>query len=932
MMTQSDSNPGPPLEQFELAWKHGSPPDVRQFAAEQSNSGRNLLSELVILNFACMWECKGDASPVGVYLNRFPEFRNDSAVLFELLVIEILNWPHPDRSNYLVKFPKLRPELNRLFDLLSELCPDKVREWRDSLTQFTIGRRHSISIAEMGVPVPDLKLSKSITMSDRFEIGRFAGGGGFKRVYRGKQDSTGRQVALKQLKETSPRRNQRFVSEGRIQAALDHQNIPPIAMLGPREDQPSVLVEKFIDAREWAKFIRDRNTSLRRNLNILLTVSRTVAFAHERHIIHRDIKPQNVLVDDFEQVYLTDWGLAAQFGDTDDRDELLSHVQDDAGRIVGTPFYMPPEMALGRSDLMGPATDVFQLGSVLYEILAQRGPFGMTPATAWIRAAGHQFPELPRSLSKEYRAVVAKAMAQKPSDRYANAGAFADDLQRLIDDEEVSACKPPISKRLQRSARKHKTVVVSFGVAFLAALLVAIGASVVVAEKNNRLQEANGHLESSNREVQELNTTLSSKNRELDATNIRLEESIRSLDQRNRELADANKSLREERDRLELSLEIGFKLLRGIETEQYHSLDDAYSDIWQNGFRLPDEERSAMLPLYQALVSIQKAIDFQMQGPESSSGVSGLLTKVTSKAAAARELNTALGQLNQSIQVSDQVGLAWLLRAQLKMEYLSHPKQDALNDWHHAVALLPRCSAAFSGRGFARIGMKDLDQAAIDLARAIELDPSNEYAHYGLAEIQLNREVYDSAIEHYHAALNLPRRYIINPEWRRILYRGAAYSHWGRAPQRLKAGDTEGAFEDSRVAVEFCPAADRPALWSNLLVILAELKPDSAIAKQLRATTSVFDGDEDSETFRLTRDCLVAVAAARAGTLESAEVDRLIQQVQSHSTGNRSVIREITGKVIERMKESLATQDTEPESRAKIAPLIELLEQRVTNK
>lgn len=282
-----------------------------------------------------------------------------------------------------------------------------------------------------------------------------------------------------------------------------------------------------------------------------------------------------------------------------------------------------------------------------------------------------------------------------------------------------------------------------------------------------------------------------------------------------------------------------------------------------------------MLPLYLALVSMQKADDFLTRGAQPDSGLAGLFNDVTSKAAAAREAHTALDWLNQSIRESDQVGLAWLLRAQLRMEFLAHPKQDVLKDWNRAVALLPRCSAAFSGRGFGWIGVKDFDQAANDLARAIELDPRNEYARYGLAEIQLDRKNYKGALEHYHAALELPQRYNIDPNWKQLLYQGTAYSHWGRAPQRLKAGNAEGAFEDYRLALRFSPAEDRPKLWPNLLLVLSQIEPGDALVKQLQATSTV--RVETSETFQFTRDCLVVLAAARAGTLRSADIKRLVE-------------------------------------------------------
>jgi serine/threonine protein kinase/Tfp pilus assembly protein PilF len=896
MNTIHDSIPDP-LQKFELAWRRGEMLDVRTFVAEHSTPKRDLLAELVVLNFACWWGYGADPPPVAVYRNWFPELKNDSEVLFELLAIEILHWQHPDREKYLANFPQVSRELNRLFDLLMELRPDKLREWRGRLTQCAIGNPQAVSFEENSDPVIELELSESVALHDQFHIERLAGRGGFKRVYLGIQHSTGRKVAVKQLKETSPELLRRFVSESRIQAALDHQNIPPVAMLGPIDDRPTVLVEKFISAPDWSCFIHDSRTSLRRNLDILLTVSRTVSFAHNRSFVHRDIKPENVLVDDFGQVYLTDWGLAAQVGAATTRDVRLNHVDDDKGRVSGSPFYMAPEVALGRMELTGPATDVFQLGAILYEILTGRGPYGMTPSTAWIRAAGHRIQPLPRSLSKEFRAVVAKAMAQKPSDRYASACEFAADLQCLIEDENVSVCKPPLIARVRRTTRRHKTVSTSFAAAVLVGMLVATGASIVVADKNARL-------EVSNREVRDLNASLVSKNRE--------------LDEKNEALSAVNEALRDERDRLQLALQIGFKLLRGIETDQYHSLDDAYSDIVQNGFRLPDEERSAMLPLYLALVGMKKADDFLTHGPPTGSGVTGLFNNIASKVASNGELGEALEQLNQSIQKCDRVGLAWLLRAQLRMVFLAHPNQEVLDDWDRAVALLPRSSAVFSGRGWNLIGLKRFDQAVIDLTRAIELDPGNEYARYGLAEIMLNREDYASAIEHYHAALELPQRYSVDPNWKRLLYEGTAYSHWGRALRRMSDEDVNGSFDDFLLTLKYCPAKMRPDIWKNLLLVLSVAKADAVLVERLRNTSLVSDSDATSASFQFTRDCIAALFAARASTFEPAEIERLIEC----STATPALRVEMTEAVLSELSKLASADAMASETRELLVKLI----------
>lgn len=465
--------------QFEQSWlKEGQPVDVREFAQNASPGDLVLLKELIVLNFDYWWEAHkqkltvngtaADEPPsVGTYLRQYPEIRDDDTSILELLIIEITNWPHPNKDDYADEFPKFQQELTVIFDLLKMFRPEQLRQWTDSLSVMARALGHGSQTAQFAAqespvdasdtndlqesnaePLPPLKSGQVLELLDQFRViegeeGVQIGEGAFKRVYKGQQESTGRPVAVKQLKQLKSDNVRSFLSEGRAQAALEHQSIPPVMLLGDQDGQPALLVEKLIQAPDWSTLIHN-DLNLSQNLEILLKVSQAASYAHRKcDLVHRDIKPQNVLVSEFGEVYLVDWGLAVQVADEPKLDEAVRQLKEEpAGYILGPPAYMAPEMALGSNQLSTPATDVFLLGAILYEILTGHAPYNVFPRTAVLRAAAHWFPDLPDDAPEELKSIALRAMAKDPEQRYTDAGEFAEAIQRyqshVVADEQTS--------------------------------------------------------------------------------------------------------------------------------------------------------------------------------------------------------------------------------------------------------------------------------------------------------------------------------------------------------------------------------------------------------------------------------------------------------------------------------------------------------------
>ena len=263
-----------------------------------------------------------------------------------------------------------------------------------------------------------LVVSRELRSLDDFEVLGELGRGGLGVVHRAQQRSLGREVALKRTHLRSEHARTELVEEARITGRLEHPNVVPIH--GVLEDNDGIaVIMKRISGQPWSQLIADEGVGLERHLDIFRQVCAAVAFAHSRGVAHRDIKPDNVMIGEFDEVYLVDWGLARSL---DENGEVKST------RIVGTPAYMAPEMLDG---VASPRSDLFAMGAVLYELLSGRPPYqGTTVGEVLIAIAQYQsLPELPGAEHAELMSICQRACAKDPAERYESVLAFRDALQ-----------------------------------------------------------------------------------------------------------------------------------------------------------------------------------------------------------------------------------------------------------------------------------------------------------------------------------------------------------------------------------------------------------------------------------------------------------------------------------------------------------------------
>ena len=266
--------------------------------------------------------------------------------------------------------------------------------------------------------------------------------GGMGTIQLAEQAALRRDVALKSLKDEflSERFAERMRLEARILGLVEHPNIVPLYALETDERNAPVMVMKRIEGLPWRVFIQDpahpafpedATDRLAWHLNVLMQVCDAVHYAHSRGMLHLDLKPDNVMVGSFREIYLVDWGVAVS---TDPKYRGWLPLAEDVSEVLGTPAYLAPEMVDVGNRTLGPRTDVFLLGAVLYEILCGDPPHkGQTLQEILYSAYAAEEPKLPAMVSKELGQIVRKAMAPHAENRYASAEELRQAIQDFLD-------------------------------------------------------------------------------------------------------------------------------------------------------------------------------------------------------------------------------------------------------------------------------------------------------------------------------------------------------------------------------------------------------------------------------------------------------------------------------------------------------------------
>jgi hypothetical protein len=387
--------------------------------------------------------------------------------------------------------------------------------------------------------------------SSRYRLKGEVAQGGMGVILRVWDEDLRRHLAMKVMldeQEGAASRLSRFLEEAQVTGQLDHPGIVPVHELGIDARGRVFFTMKLVKGRTLEHVFEavrhgDDGWSVTRALSVVLRVCEAMAFAHEKGVIHRDLKPANIMVGRFGETYVMDWGLARVLGKKDTKDirpqpnESVSAVRTDRrigagakpdsslltmdGDQVGTPAYMPPEQARGDLERIGPHSDVYAVGAILYHLLSGQVPYVEpdTHATPWAILAqvlaGPPKPlhTLTKDVPAELLAICERAMERDPKQRYASMTDLASDLRAYLEHRVVSAYETGAIAEMKKWVQRNK------GLASAAAALIVVlaGATVVVANKNREVEAKNAEITEQKAEVEARRSESEARRAEVEA-------------------------------------------------------------------------------------------------------------------------------------------------------------------------------------------------------------------------------------------------------------------------------------------------------------------------------------------------------------------------------------------------------------------------------
>lgn len=382
-------------------------------------------------------------------------------VYTEFVTLEELGQPL-DPDELYARFPQYRDQLERLLRIHQAFGDDGLSQ--------SVQTSHGAGSTHDGFPIGSATGSALVgARIGNYQLLEAIGSGGMAVVYKARHVGLNRLVALKLIRSdhAHQERQDRFRSEAEAAARLQHPNIVQIFEIGQHEGYDYLSLE-YVAGGSLAQHIARAKPTFRNSGQMILTLAQAIHHAHERGIIHRDLKPANVLLTTEGELKIADFGLAKHVYENSLR-------QTATGTVVGTPAYMSPEQAAGRTAHIGPGSDVYSLGAILYELLTGRPPIQGRSNWDTLEQIVRLEPTAPRRLCREVPrdldTICIRCLEKEPHNRYVSAAQLAADLARFLDGQPIVARPVGWTERLWKWSRRRPAVAALIGVSCLTLLM-----------------------------------------------------------------------------------------------------------------------------------------------------------------------------------------------------------------------------------------------------------------------------------------------------------------------------------------------------------------------------------------------------------------------------------------------------------------------------
>jgi len=390
----------------------------------------------------------------------------------------------PTRSGYSDRFPAYAEVLDSVFG--NPASQDTVDATLDQHASTAV----YVRIGDDGLQ-PTLPLARTASAADKklsdfgdYELLNEIARGGMGVVFKARQKRLDRVVALKMIISgdlAGAEEVQRFQAEAESAAQLDHPHIVPVYDVG-EIDGRHYLTMGYVEGQSLKQRLAEGPLPPREAAEMMATVALAIQHAHEQGIIHRDLKPANILLDQLGHPRVTDFGLAKRAG----RDSGLTA----SGQVMGTPSYMPPEQASGRTNDVGTEADVYSLGATLYHLLTGRPPHQAATVVQTLKQVLQEEPlplrQLNTAIPQDLETVCLKCLEKAPEKRIASAGELAQELQRYLRGEPILSRPVRQMERLWRWCRRNAKLAIACGVAAggLLAAVATLSISIILISKS----------------------------------------------------------------------------------------------------------------------------------------------------------------------------------------------------------------------------------------------------------------------------------------------------------------------------------------------------------------------------------------------------------------------------------------------------------------